>query len=254
MNVLIVEDEKKTAELLKELIEDQPDYLVVNICDSVESTVAYLKKHQQKLDLIFLDIQLADSESFEIFDSVEVTTPVIFCTAFDEYVMQAFKSNGVDYILKPFKESDILQALGKIEKLRNSLTKGTLPPEQYKQFGNEKKEFQKSFIVRYREVMFPISVDDIAFILLENEIVHIFNFKGEKFAIFKKLDEIENAVDNKQFFRINRQMIVNRNAIKEIVPYFNRKVIVQLKINIPKKAIVSRLKVTPFISWIEKPE
>ena len=102
--------------------------------------------------------------------------------------------------------------------------------------------------------MFPISVDDIAFILLENEIVNIFNFKGEKFAIFKKLDEIESSVDNKQFFRINRQMIVNRNAIKEIVPYFNRKVIVQLKINIPKKVIVSRLKVTPFISWIEKPE
>ena len=205
MNVLIVEDEKKTAELLKEMIEEQPDYLVVNICDSVESTVAYLKKHQQKLDLIFLDIQLADSESFEIFDAVEVSTPVIFCTAFDEYVMQAFKNNGVDYILKPFKESDIIQALGKIEKLRSSLTKGVLLQDQYNSFGSEKKEYQKSFIVRYREVMFPISVDDIAFIFLENEIVNIFNFKGEKFAIFKKLDEIENAVDNKQFFRLNRR-------------------------------------------------
>lgn len=254
MNVLIVEDEKKTAELLAELIENQPDYLVVKMCDSIEGTLAYLKKNQEKLDLIFLDIQLADGESFEIFNEVEVSIPVIFCTAYDEYVMKAFKSNGIDYILKPFKEEDIQRALAKVEKLKSSFSKD-IPSklESVQRLFVKEMEPQNSFLVRSGEKMVPIQVSDIAFVHLENEVVRIYNFKGEKNVIFKRMDEVESAVDHKQFFRINRQMLVNRDAVKEIVPYFNRKVIVELKIAISQKAIVSRMKVTPFLEWMEKP-
>lgn len=111
MNVLIVEDEPHTAKLLKELIEQDEDFLVTERLETVAEAVAYLGKHQQKLDLLFLDIQLADGHSFEIFKHVDVTIPVVFCTAYDEYTMQAIKSNGIDYILKPFKEDEIHNAL-----------------------------------------------------------------------------------------------------------------------------------------------
>lgn len=254
MNVLIVEDERKTADLLQELIESQPDYLVVKTCDSVESSVDYLKKNQAKLDLIFMDIQLADGESFDIFREVEVGIPVIFCTAYDEYILKAFKNNGIDYILKPFKGTDIQQALAKIDKLKLSLSKGLPDPVVLKQIRSDEPVRQKTFLVRHGEKMLPVMVSDIAFLELENEIVHLFNFKGEKHVIFKRLDEIEGSVDPRQFFRINRQMLVNRDAIREIVPYFNRKVIVHLHIQIPNKAVVSRLKVSPFLDWLERPE
>jgi response regulator of citrate/malate metabolism len=118
MNVLIIEDENKTAQLLKEMIENHNDYLVVNICQSITSSVAYLKINQEKLDLIFMDIQLSDGESFEIFNLIEITKPVIFCTAFDDFMLKAFKNKGIDYILKPFQQKDIDVALNKLISLK----------------------------------------------------------------------------------------------------------------------------------------
>jgi len=118
MNVLIIEDELKTAILLKELIESNPNYYVDTIIDSVEKSVSYLKKEQDNIDLLFLDIQLADGQSFKIFEQIQIDIPVVFCTAYDEYVLQAFKNNGIDYILKPFEDKDIHNALEKIAKFK----------------------------------------------------------------------------------------------------------------------------------------
>lgn len=251
-NILIVEDEKKTAEMLKELIEMQPEYLVVNSCDSIESAVSYLEKNQNMLDLLFLDIQLADGESFEIFEETAVNLPVIFCTAYDEYLLKAFKNNGIDYILKPFKEKDILQALAKFEQLKSSLAKNV--HQQNARLGEimaERKQHQKAFLVRFREKMIPIPVRDISLVMLSEGITYLFASRGEKFPIGKTLEEMENALDDQQFFRINRQMLVNREAIREIEPYFNRKVVVSFDFKLPEKAVVSRLKVTPFWEWLE---
>jgi two-component system response regulator LytT len=250
MNILIIEDEKNTAVLLKEFIEQHPNYLVANICDSIEDSVNYLHKNQAKLDLIFMDIQLADGESFEIFEQIEVTIPVVFCTAYDSFTLKAFKNNGIDYILKPVKEHDIKQAIAKIEQLKNKFA--TNPINLIKDLLSKDKAYQTSFLVRFRDKMHPVSVSDIALAFLDNEVVYLFNFKGEKHIVSKKLDEIENALSPQQFFRINRQMLINREAIKEIETYFNRKVIAHLSIETPEKAIVSRLKVSPFLSWMEK--
>ncbi|MEL7532405.1 MAG: LytTR family DNA-binding domain-containing protein [Bacteroidota bacterium] len=250
--VLLVEDEKKTAAMLKELIENQSEYLVVHTCDSIESTVEYLKKNQQKLDLMFLDIQLADGQSFEIFQEIEVEVPVIFCTAYNEYVLKAFKNNGIEYLLKPIREKELGQALKKFERLRASLNKDTSSlNERLSQAFNLEKKFQKSFLVHFRDKMIPIAVDDIAFVMLEDEVVYLFNQKGEKYPIFKKMEEMQKALDDEHFFRINRQMILNRTAIQEIAPYFNRKVIIKLPFSISEKIIVSRLKVTSFMQWVE---
>ena len=250
MNVLVIEDEKKTAVMLKEFIEQHPDYLVVQICESIEESVLYLQKHQSKLNLIFMDIQLADGQSFEIFNQIQVTIPVIFCTAYDEFTLKAFKNNGIDYILKPFKEDDIQKALAKVETLKSTFSTNTLANTTIQNlFGKE--QFQTSFLVQHKEKMYPILVSDIAIAYLENEAVYLYNFKGERHVIFKTLDQFESAVSPQQFYRINRQTIINRAAVKEIEPYFNRKVIVHVTLPFPEKPIVSRLKVTPFMEWIE---
>ncbi|EAY24579.1 LytR/AlgR family response regulator transcription factor [Microscilla marina] len=260
MNVLVVEDERRTAELLTEFIEAKATYLVVQVLDSVEATVNYLKKHQTQIDIMFLDIQLADGQSFVVFEQVEVTIPVIFCTAYDEFVMKALKNNGIDYILKPFKEQDIYQSLAKVQNLQQALGKNHPNIPQVAQqilaqapYPADQPTLQRSFLVRYRDKMVPVEVTKIAFFHLDNDTVHVYGFDGEKQAIFKRLDEIEAVIDRQLFFRINRQMIVNRVAVKDIEPYFNRKMVVNLHFAIPDKAIVSRLKVTPFLEWLERP-
>jgi two-component system, LytTR family, response regulator LytT len=116
----------------------------------------------------------------------------------------------------------------------------------------QKPTYQTSFLIRFREKIYPVLVTDIAFVYLENETAYLYNFKGEKHPIFKTLDEIENTVSPDQFYRINRQMLINRQAIKEIEPYFNQRIVVHLTVPTPEKALVPRLKVTPFLSWIEK--
>jgi DNA-binding LytR/AlgR family response regulator len=197
-----------------------------------------------------MDVQLADGESFEIFTMTEINVPVIFCTAFDDYILRAFKNNGIDYILKPFKESDIENALLKVEGLRSSLSKGK---SNLSKTASTPKKLQQTFLVRKLEKMIPIDISKIALFHLYNEQLNLYSLTGEKFTMFKTMDELESTVDSSGFYRINRQMIVNRNAVKDIEPYFNRKVIVNFDFTTPKKAIVSRLKVTPFLEWLERP-
>ncbi|MEM6699258.1 MAG: response regulator [Bacteroidota bacterium] len=121
MNILIVEDEAHTAMLLQEIIEQDREFIVLEKTESIVETVQYLSKYQQNLDLLFFDIQLADGQSFEIFKHIDVVVPIIFCTAYDEYTLQAIKNNGIDYLLKPFKETEIHEALQKYKRLLNNL-------------------------------------------------------------------------------------------------------------------------------------
>jgi two-component system, LytTR family, response regulator LytT len=250
MKILIVEDEQKTALLLKEFIEWHPNYNVVAICDSVETAVHYLRQHQQDLDVVFMDIQLADGQSFEIFDKIAVNLPVVFCTSYNEFTLKAFKNHGIDYILKPFDASDIRQTIAKVEALKGNFREHTATT--LKEVLTEKPSYQTSFLIRFREKIYPVPVSDIAFVYLENETAYLYNFKGEKHPIFKTLDEIEVAISPDDFYRISRQMIINKKAIKEIETYFNQRLVVHLKVPTPEQALVPRLKVAPFLSWIEK--
>ena len=250
MKILIVEDEQKTALLLKEFIEWHPTYSVESICDSVETAVNYLRQHQQDLDVVFMDIQLSDGQSFEIFDKISVNLPVVFCTSYNEFTLKAFKNQGIDYILKPFDAMDIRQTIAKVEALKGNFRQHTA--NTLKEVLTQKPTYQTSFLIRFREKIYPVLVADIAFVYLENETAYLYNFKGEKHPIFKTLDEIENAVSPDQFYRVSRQMIINRKAIKEIEPYFNQRLVVHLTVPTPEKALVPRLKVSSFLNWIEK--
>ena len=250
MNVLIVEDEAHTAELLQEVIEQDSDFIVLEKLESIGETVQYLNKYQQNLDLLFFDIQLADGQSFEIFRHIDVVVPVVFCTAYDEYTLQAIKNNGIDYILKPFKESEIHEALQKYRNLLKNLQTRTLPPIHFRP--KESQQYQKIFLTHFREKTVIIRVEDIALFSVENETVYLYTFEGKKYPLFKKLEYIESVCDSSQFFRINRQMLVNQKAVLSFEQYFNRKIIIELNIKTKQKPIVSRLKVTSFKEWLEK--
>ena len=252
MKILIVEDEQRTALMLKEFIEWHPTYTVVSICDSIETAVPYLRAHQQDLDVVFMDIELSDGQCFEIFDKIAVTVPIVFCTSYDAYTLKAFKHQGIDYIVKPFSATDIRQTIAKVEELKGRFTAHNFDSSTFKEVVAEKPTYQTSFLIRFREKIYPVSVADIAFIYFENETVYLYNFKGEKHPVFKKMDDIENAISPEQFYRISRQMIINRKAIKDIETYFNQRLVVHLTVPTPEQALVSRLKVAPFLAWIEK--
>ncbi len=250
MTILIVEDEQRSARLLRGLIEAvRPEYQVQGVCCSIEETVQFLQTNTP--NLLFMDIELADGNSLEIFRQVTVKAPVIFCTAYDEYMLDAFKSNGIAYLLKPVEEADIRAAFTKLDSIRQVLTPDFSILD--KVLGNSRSStYNSSFLVRSRDKMVPILVADIAVISFENEVPFLYTFQNEKYPIFKTMDEIEASLDPGAFFRINRQMIVNRKAIMEIEPYFNRKVTLTLTNKTTEKPIVSRLKVTPFLAWVEK--
>ncbi|RXK85695.1 LytR/AlgR family response regulator transcription factor [Filimonas effusa] len=250
MNILVVEDESHTADLLKEVIEQQGDFIVVNILDSIVATVAYLIRHHDEIDLIFLDIQLSDGLSFEIFKYVDVHIPVIFCTAYDEYTLQAIKNNGIDYILKPFEEEEVCQALKKYRNLLNAVHKTTILSPLFPPSAGI--TWQESFLVQQREKTIVVETTAVAAFAIEHEMLYLYTFKGEKYPLFKKMDYLESAVNPALFFRINRQMLVNKEAITSMEPWFNRKMILNLKVMLQEKAIVSRLKVSLLKEWLEK--
>jgi DNA-binding LytR/AlgR family response regulator len=250
MNVLIVEDETHTASLLQEIIEQDSDFMVIEKLESVVEAVQYLSKYQKNIDLLFFDIQLADGKSFEIFKHVDIVVPVVFCTAFDEYTLQAIKNNGIDYVLKPFKEEEIHIALKKYKKLIANVQSKNPTPLQF--WIDNTKPYQKSFLTQYREKSIVVNVEDIALFYVAYDTVQLYTFTGDKFPLYKKLEYIESVCNPDEFFRINRQMLVSRKAIRSFEPYFNRKISLQLNIKLEDKAIVSRLKVRAFKAWLEK--
>lgn len=250
MNVLIVEDESHTAALLKEIIEQDTDFIVTEILESVEETVQYLSRYQPNIDLLFFDIQLADGQSFEIFKHIDVVTPVVFCTAFEEYPLQAIKSNGIDYVLKPFKEEEIHDALQKYKRLFAQQQAKRTAPVYFQT--NPKKQYQQNFLTQYREKSIVKRIAEIVLFCVEHETVYLYTLAGEKFPLFKKMEYIESVCDPEQFFRINRQMLVHRRAVRSFEPYFNRKIILELAVKPTEQAIVSRLKVTEFKKWLER--
>jgi len=250
MNVLIVEDELHTANLLQEAIEQDSDFIVVEKLETITEAVAYLSKHQKNLDLLFFDIQLADGHSFEIFRHVDVVVPIIFCTAYDEYAMMAIKNNGIDYVLKPIKEKDIHGALGKFKTLRANLQANNTSPLSL--HVSAPQSYQQNFLTQYRDKTLLIRAEEVALFSVYNETVYLYTFEGKKHPLFKKLEYIESVCDPDQFFRINRQMLVNLKAVISFESYFNRKIALELNIKTEEPPIVSRLKVTAFKDWLEK--
>ncbi len=251
MNILIIEDEIKAAASLATMITKiRPEAQIVSKLQSVSSSIKYLSENEQP-DLIFMDIQLSDGLCFNIFKAVKISCPVVFCTAFEDYTLDAFKANGVDYVLKPFSRDDIVNAFKKVDELKNFFQQHTLPQLNDLLAKVAPPAGKKNFLVFRNNKYVNISTDAIAFFYIKHEATLIKTFEQEEYMINQSLDQIHAMLSPEQFFRLNRQYLVNFKAIKDVEHYFARKMLVNLVIPSPEKLLVNKEKVQIFLSWLE---
>ena len=252
MNALIIEDEFHAAKRLKELLHQQhPQIKILKVIDSIEDSVEWLSEAPAP-DLIFMDIQLADGISFEIFNQVEIFTPVIFTTAFDGYMLDAFKTSGIDYLLKPIEEDQLKRAIQKLDTLRKGLqTNLDLGGIQNLLRHLDGNSFRKQFLVKKQNALVPVKVEDISFFYSEDGLTMI-QTRQNKSIIDHTLDELEDLLNPDDFFRINRQQILSRSEISKIHPYFNHRLKIDLVKSYSHEFIVSRKRSKAFKNWMNK--
>lgn len=250
MKILIIEDEKLTAkDLSKTLITIDSEIEIVKMVHSVEEAIEFFKTNPV-IDLIFSDIELGDGLSFEIFEKLKITTPIIFCTAYNQYALEAFKTFGIDYILKPFSKQTIENALLKFQNLKEKFAK---PNEDYSSLMDILKQKinpqSHSIIIHQGDKIIPLNTQDIAFFFIEDDLVFAYTLDGKKHNLSQSMDNLEKQFQS-NFFRANRQFLVNRNAIKDASHYFSRKILINLNIPFKEQIIVGKLKTTAFSNWL----
>lgn len=250
MNVLIIEDENAAARRLEKLLgELAPEAVVLDRLDSVEAAVLWLQNNPQP-DLMLLDIHLADGSSFEIFDHVTVTCPVIFTTAYDEYALRAFKVNAVDYLLKPIKPNELAAALEKTRRLSNTVAPDYAPLLDMlrKQEGSR---YLRRMLIRFSNSIKLVDMSDAAYFYTKDKITFLVSRStGKRFPVDYPLDKLEGMLDPGVFFRINRQFIINVEAIKEMHPYSKSRVKVVLEPGTDQDTIVSTERSAEFKRWL----
>lgn len=251
MEIVIIEDEKLVSDDLSDILRSIDDNIsITKVISSVKEAISYFKKSTAP-QLIFSDIQLGDGYSFEIFDKLHHTVPVVYCTAFNQHALQAFENNGIAYVLKPYTRSTIRQALEKYTLLKQNFTQQQ--PVNYdllKAFlpaGNNKTH---TILVNNKNKIIPVKITDIALFAIENKAVSLVTFKNEKFNINNTLDELE-ATCGADFCRVNRQFLLNRNAVKDVVHYSFRKLFVNLSIETNHEVIINKDKSTMFLNWLQ---
>lgn len=250
LNVVIIEDEKLTAlDLVNTLRKIDADIKVEVILATVEEAVAYLQSNPHP-DLVFSDIQLPDGLSFEIYKQVSLPVPVIFCTAYDQYALKAFEVNGIDYILKPFNKETVSRAIDKYRLLKGDTHDQSEIFDRFIQTLGQKSVRQNSSIIIYQgDKILPIEIDRIALFYLEENTVFAHTFEQKKHIVSQTLEELESLCGT-SFFRVNRQFLVNRKAIKNASRYLNRKILVHLNIAYAPQILVGKLKTSQFIEWL----
>jgi two-component system, LytTR family, response regulator LytT len=250
MKILIIEDEQRTADLIIRLIKQYDNaYSVLGVIDSVEKGAEWFMHKTESPDLLLADIQLTDGTSFDLFDQVNVELPVIFITAYNEFALNAFRLNSIDYLLKPLNFADLKKAFDKFLKTKEAYVKDF--KEYNKLFSPGQKAYKRRFLIKSGSSFKSILTDEIAWFMAEEGVVFAGLSKGGKTIVENNLTELSQMLDPGQFFQINRNTIVNVNAVNNISSYFNRRVIVQL---IPNKleVVVSRERVQGFKEWLNK--
>ncbi|TNE57406.1 MAG: response regulator transcription factor [Bacteroidetes bacterium] len=250
MNVLIIEDENAAARRLEKLLKEiAPEMTIIQQLDSIEASVLWLAQNPPP-DLIFLDIHLADGSSFDIFDHVQVQCPIIFTTAYDEYALQAFKVNAVDYLLKPIKSGELARALEKYQKVfKTEKQDYSALLESLRQEGKPK--YLERMLIRFGQSLKLVDLNDAAYFYTKDKITFVLTrSEGKRYPIDHPLDKLESLLDSRKFFRINRQFIVNVEAISEMFPYSKSRVKVQLNPPTDLETIVSTERSADFKKWL----
>lgn len=253
LQVLIVEDETPAAEKLERYLSRYSENIVVRgKAQSVEEAVNWLEANQSTVDLIFMDVQLQDGMSFEIFKEVKVNKPVIFVTAYNEYALDAFKVNGIDYLLKPITFTDLSNSLKKVESLGNQLRWGDERNEAVLQtLSTPERTYKNRFMVKLGDHIKSITTDQISLFFADGRDVYLITNQLRKFIINYNLENLEEILDPKIFKRINRSYILNISAIQDVVVYSNSRLKISLHIKWEPEIIVSREKVGDFKEWFD---
>lgn len=251
MNVLIIEDEKPAARRLSRLLEDK-GVEVSTMLHSVEESVEWFQNNKHP-DLIFLDIQLSDGLSFEIFDLIEVTSAIIFTTAYDEYALQAFKLNSIDYLLKPIDDEELDKALEQYRNLNQPSTKLALDFNDIKNLlvNPLEREYKKRFTARVGQHIKIINAEDIECFYSENKGTYAYTTEGRNYLLDITLENLEPDLEPEKFFRVSRKFYVNINHIKDIISYTNSRLKISLNRYNEQEIIVSRERVRDFKLWLE---
>ena len=251
MNVLIIEDEKPAARRLARLLTEL-NVSVSTMLHSVEEAVEWFQNNEHP-DLIFLDIQLSDGLSFEIFDLVEVNSAIIFTTAYDEYALQAFKLNSIDYLLKPIDDEELESAVRKYQNLKPNHEQISLDFEDIKKLlvNPLEREYKKRFTIRLGQHLKIIIADEIECFYSENKGTYAATAEGRNYLLDTTLENLENELSPQIFFRVSRKFYVNINHIKDIISYTNSRLIIKLNHYNEQEIIVSRERVRDFKLWLE---
>ena len=256
MKALIIEDESLIAKELKNKISFvAADVEVIETLPSLKTAKKWFIQNAEP-DILFMDIQLSDGVSFELFEQYQLSCPVIFTTAYDEYAIRAFKVNGVDYLLKPIDENDLKAAIDKCRKLVGNKSK--LPNDILQLLNNlqhpqiQPPLYKEKFIVSVRNNWIPVETKDIACFVREN-LNYLYTFNGDKYiSDFTTLEDIEELLDPKLFYRANRQHIIHINSIQSVKPHENQKLAVTLKGPLKMEIDVSREKAPSFKKWLDR--
>lgn len=248
--ILILEDEKLNSDRIQRLmLKIRPNVKILGVLTSVKKTVDWLSENESP-DLILMDIQLADGLSFEVFNLADVSCPVIFTTAYDEYAVKAFKYNSIDYLLKPIEQDHLEAAITKFEhSVQRSYQQSPSIEELLRQI--RPKEYRSRFFLPYRDGYRKINMEDIAFFNSHLNISYANLFNGEQVVVPQILESLEQELNPKNFFRINRQYIVHVNSIEKVANFFNGKLKLKLKNCADPDIIVSRTKAPLFKMWLD---
>lgn len=251
MNVLLIEDEEAAAARMQKLLRQvEPGIAIMAVTDSIEGSVNWFKQNPTP-DLIFSDIHLADGSSFEIFKAVEVTAPVVFTTAFDQYALEAFKLNSIDYLLKPIKAAELENSLQKYKKLHQQ---NNAPALDYQKLLAALKpaqpSYQKRLVIRYGPHIKTVEVAEIAYFFTQEKVTFLCTFEGKKLPVDFTLDELETSLEPAHFFRINRQFIINVKAIGSMFSYSKSRVKIELNPATDIETIVSTERAAAFKNWL----
>lgn len=254
MKVVIIEDEKISANKLKRQLSDlYPNTEIICTLTSVCESVEWFRANPMP-DLIFMDIQLSDDISFLIFDSVDISCPIIFTTAYDEYALKAFEVNSIDYLLKPIDEASLMRAMDKYNRIISS-HKDNNYIDSIKSFIeryniDKSDHYPHSILIEYRDKLIPIRVDEIAYLYFANKKIDIVLTNGDRKQINGSLDNYFKQLNPKNFYRANRQFIIARGAVKDLTVWFNCRLIVNLYPPTPERIIISRINSADFKKWL----
>ena len=248
--IVIVEDETAAAVNLRSMLAAiLPDAEIVEVLESVEEAVTFFGVGVDA-DVVFMDIHLADGDSFRIFQSVDIDIPIIFTTAYDQYALEAFKVNSIDYLLKPFKEEELQRAIDKLQRL--TATERISDKERVtKMVVEASADTLNTILVRYKDKIVPVSIDDIAFFYTFSERVTLTTLDGTTYPVDKTLETLTQQLDTTKFFRANRQFIVSRKAVKDIAVWFGSRLALNLHVETPERIIISKARVPEFKRWLQ---